>query len=748
MVLVLEDLHWADPSTVDLVRHLSHRAARAKLLIIATYRIDEATGGRSPINHVVADLEAQGLCDTIELSRLDEDSIREYLKRRFKLGKDLPSLASLLFKATEGHPLFLVSLVQLFVQRGDIRQVGDEWRFNTPTDRLQIAIPRTVAAVIRRKLAALDDTNRRMLQYASVEGLEFSTAVLASLLGTDPILLEERLDVVTKSPRLISALGAERFPDGTWGTRYQFVHSVYQNVVYGELTPSRKADLHRQVGERLRRLNAERTTGIAAAQLARHFKEGRDSNSAFEDHLQAGDHSMTVSAAREAETHYAQAIALANVEGTAVESRALAIALWKRAITRGFLGSAAGAMTDFSEALIVASKTGDRDLMFDIRVGMVYAHAVAEQIDAALSAAANLEQDVEPPPGGVKRLRYLLAHSQLQIACGDLDKAASEADSAVALGRDLGESLRLWLSLTIRAKVGFYRAEYNTALDDLREACSEDGARVRRLADPRPGNIHLHRTVFLGRVLGDLGNISEALSSLQSGLEIASADGYSYWIPHFLNAIGGLYCEIGAIDAALQHDGETAADAVNQTNETRIESRLNLITAYVRVRRLDRAASLLAEADTLTSATAWNYWLWRMRFILTAAEYALTRGASAQAAELAQEGNVLARRHGLWKYVVLAERLLAEAATAAGDLSSARAHVQHAADILTVHPVPIVAWRVHATAARIHWQSGRPADAAKDRDRAQGEVRQLSELIHEDRLKSTFLESSAGWFSL
>jgi tetratricopeptide (TPR) repeat protein len=740
VVLILEDLHWADPSTVELLRHLAYRAARAGLLIIGTCRTDEATAAGSLIDQVLAELEARGVCENVELSRLREDGIREYLERRFNLGKVAAPLASVLFKATEGHPLFLVSLVQLFVQRGDLRQVGDVWRLTTPSDRLHLGIPRTVEAVIRRKLATLDDADRRLLQYASVEGQEFSTAVLGPLVGTDPGQLEERLDVLTKGPRLITAAGPERFPDGTWGTRYQFAHAVYQKVVYDELTPSRKANLHRQIGERLTGLYVGGTTGIAA-QLARHFKEGRDWGRAFGYFLQAGDNSMTLSAAGEAEAHYAQAVALANVEGTGVEPRGLAVALWKRATTRGFLGNAEGALTDFRDALIPASKAGDRDLMFDIRVNTIYAHCLGEQIDAALTVAANLEQDVEPPPGGLKRLRYLLAHLQLQIASGDLDRAASEADSAVALALSLGDSARLWHSLTVRAQVGYYWAEYTSAEKDLREVCSGAAARTPRLADPRLGNVHFHRSVFLGRVLGDLGHISEALAMLHSGLEIARADGYRFWVPRFLNAISTLYGEIGAVDAALQHDGGAAAEMVDQSSETRIEFRLNLITACLRLGRLDGAAGLLAETDTLTRANSWYHWLWRIRFAATAAEDALTRGAFARATELAQEGNALARRYRLWKYVVITERLLAEAAAEEGGWSRAAAHVQQALDVLTVHPVPIVAWKVHATAARVHRYCGRRAEEAAECDRARGEVRQMSERIHEEQLKTAFLES-------
>lgn len=739
MILILEDLHWADPSTLELLPNLAYRASRASLLIIATYRIDEAAAAGSSINQLMAELEARGACEIVELSRLDEESIHEYLERRFKLAEGVGALASLLFNATEGHPLFVVSLVQLFVQRGDLRQTGDVWGLAVPASRLQLAIPRTVEAVIRRKLSTLDQSDRRLLQYASVEGQEFSTAVLSTLTGTDPILLEERLDVVVKRPRLITAVGPEQFPDGTWATRYQFAHALYQNVVYEELTPGRRANLHKQVGERLAQLNAGRT-GAMAAQLARHFKEGRDWHNAFEYYVQAGDNSMTLSAAREAEAHYTRAIELANFDRTRFDSRPLAIALRKRATTRGFLGNAELALTDYREALMVASQAGERELMFELRLDTIYAHALAGQIDAALATAANLEQDVEPSDG-LKRLRYLLAHSQMQIAAGNLNAAATEADCAVALAQSLGERVRHWHSLTVRAQVGYYRAQYTSALKDLHEVSTSTAASLRGLADPRPANIHFHGTAFLGRILGDLGRISEALATLQSGLEIARTDGSRYWIPRFANAIDTLLGEVGAVDGALQDDGEVADETVDQTNETLIESLLNSIRGYVRLRRLDRAADLLAEADTLTRTTAWYHWLWRTRFAATSAEDALVRGAPARATDFAQQSNTLARAHDLWKDVVIAERLLADAAAAGRDWPRARAHVQRAEDILTVHPVPILAWRVHATAARISWRSGRHDEAATARDRALDEIRQLSERIHDEKLRTTFLES-------
>jgi tetratricopeptide (TPR) repeat protein len=739
VIVVVEDLHWSDPSTIELLQHLAHRATRAALLIVATYRTGDASAVGPRLDQIASELEARRMCQTLELGRFEEHSLQEYLKRRFNLRDELPALASFLFNATEGNPLFVVSLVQLLVERGDLQEVDGAWCLNKPCERLQLVIPRTIQAVIRRKFDAIEDDDRRLLQYASVVGREFSSAVLSDLLGADTVLVEDRLDMLAGRLRLIAPISPERIAGGVWATRYQFAHALYQSAIYDQLSPSRKADIHSQVGKRLARLNAGKTDEIAA-QLARHFMEGRDWNTAFNYFLQAGDNAMTLSAAREAEMHYAQAVELASVEGSRVEPQGRAIALWKRGTTRGFLGSAEGALTDYRDALAAASVAGDRGLMFDIRLGTVYAHSLAEDIDAASAAAATLEQDVEPPPGGLKRLRYLLAHLQLHAAKGDLDEAANEANIAVKLAQSLTDAVRLSHAATLRGMVEYFRANYDTALQDLREVGREPTCR-RRLADPRPANVRFHSSVYLGRVLGDLGNISGALATLHSGLESARSDGYLYWIPRLLNAIIEFHCDIEVVDSAQLPTGWSDAQTDEQANETRIESRVNRAAAWLQLGDLSRARDLLTEADALTSVNTWYYWRWRTRFTLVAAEEALRRGAYARATALAEEGNALARRHCCWKQVVCAERLLAESAGSEGQWRTADGHVEEALGVLRRHAVPIIAWKVHATAARVWRESGRHTDAATQREQARGAVIALSQLIHQEKLQTAFLES-------
>jgi tetratricopeptide (TPR) repeat protein len=251
----------------------------------------------------------------------------------------------------------------------------------------------------------------------------------------------------------------------------------------------------------------------------------------------------------------------------------------------------------------------------------------------------------------------------------------------------------------------------------------------------------LSGTLYLGLTLGHLGYVSEALATLQSGLDIARADGYEYWFPWLLSAIGWLYGEIDALDAALQHAEDAAAEAGGEDTETQVESRLTLASACLRLGRVDRAASLLEETHTLTRQNFAFAWLCRIHYATAAAEEAQARGALRHATELAQESNALSRRYGVWKHVVIAERLLAETFAAQGDWPQAGAHIQHAIDILTEHPIPIVAWKVHAIAARIHRHRGLEAEAAAALGQARDESRQLSDRIQDESLRATFLDS-------
>ena len=124
----------------------------------------------------------------------------------------------LIHRKTEGQPLFATSLIQFLVERGDIARVGDHWMLTRLLSELDLEAPVNVRKMIRKKLEALEPEDRRAMEYASIQGEEFTSAVLAGLLDVDDLALEERLDRLDKDHRLIQTMGEDELPDGTFTT--------------------------------------------------------------------------------------------------------------------------------------------------------------------------------------------------------------------------------------------------------------------------------------------------------------------------------------------------------------------------------------------------------------------------------------------------------------------------------------------------------------------------------------------------
>ena len=250
-LLLLEDLHWADPSSVDLLRHICQRISGQRVLIVGTFRPADLERGNHPLKNYKREMQAHKLCEEIALGLLTPEHIAGYLDARFAPNDFSRELATLIERKTEGHPLFAASLVQFLAERGDIAKTNAHWTLGRELSEMDLEAPESVRGMIRKKIEALEEEDRRALQYASIEGEEFTSTVLAKLLGVDDLALEERLDRLDRVHRLIETLGEEELPDGALGMRYRFAHALYQNVLYGDLVSKRRILLHRQAGEQL-----------------------------------------------------------------------------------------------------------------------------------------------------------------------------------------------------------------------------------------------------------------------------------------------------------------------------------------------------------------------------------------------------------------------------------------------------------------------------------------------------------------
>lgn len=258
LVLVLEDLHWSDPSTLDLLSSLARRRERARLLVVATYRPTDVSHGAHPLAVVKRELQVHDLCTEISLRALDADEVSEVLAARLPEALHSPQLGLSIHAATEGNPLFVVNLADWWVEHGAPGQGFG-------------GVPDSLRQMVERQLDRLPSETRRVLEAASVIGAAFSSAGVAAALEDSEEPLDATCDELAGRELFLRARAGE----AAAGAGYEFVHAIYRQVLYDQIPPARRVRLHLRIGEWLESVYGA-LAPEHAAELALHFEQGRE----------------------------------------------------------------------------------------------------------------------------------------------------------------------------------------------------------------------------------------------------------------------------------------------------------------------------------------------------------------------------------------------------------------------------------------------------------------------------------------
>ena len=275
LLLVLDDLQWADSSTVDLISALARRRALGKLMLIGMYRSIDVTLAEHPLKGVKRDLLIHNLCREIALEPLRETDVAEYLAIGSAEPSALVGLAGLIYRHTEGNPLFMVAALDHMRGRRLIALENGGWQIKVPLEKIDLEAPDSLRQMIELQIERLSDEEQRVLEAASVTGGLFTTAVRAAAANVDEDSFEDSCESLTRRHQIVRSADPQEFPDGTISRRYEFVHALYRDVLYRRQPPGRRAKTHLHVGERLEALYAQRP-GEVAPELAQHFEQGGD----------------------------------------------------------------------------------------------------------------------------------------------------------------------------------------------------------------------------------------------------------------------------------------------------------------------------------------------------------------------------------------------------------------------------------------------------------------------------------------
>jgi tetratricopeptide (TPR) repeat protein len=737
LLLLLEDLQWADAPSIDALRFLGGHIRRQRILVVGTLRPGDLEVRDHPLRSCRLDLLTQPHCHEMALGVLGRGQVAEYLDARFPGHQFPPELAAFVHERTDGHPLFIVSFVELLCARDAIAEEDGVWGLRKPISESDHDVPHNLRDMIRRKVEMLAEPERTALQGASVLGREFPSTVLASLLDVDELSLEERLHRLERAHRVIDAVDEEDLPDGALATRYRFTHGFCQEVVYEDLGSKRRTTLHQRAGQALRRHHGAQAARIAPA-LALHFERGRDFAGAVAALVQAGENAAGWYAYGEALEHFDHALALADrlPPGEQASSRAQLHRL--RGLALYALGRFAESARELTRVLDAARGAGDAvlecaalshlcdALYFDQRL-----EEMAVRAHEAVGAAARADSPA-------LQVEALLQVARVLQAEGRPAECAPLFDDAVAAARRLGHERALLTALAYRGLLRYWQADYLDAERTFTEAMDL----AERLGD---GFVAFASRMHVGLARVNLGRFAEAQGIFDETIEMAVRNGERLWRPRLVSHLGFIRRELKDFPRARAHDEESLrlARQHETTMAAETEALLSLCLDYERDGRRDEARRIIEELDRIRTAStgAWFGWLHELRFESLLSEYELLCGNLSQARTHAQALQRVATELGARVYVAAAHRLQALAALEEGDLGSARRLAEAARDELAGHALPLESWKALATLGRVLARAGDQAAATDAYRQSAAYVREMAGRVDDDALRATFLES-------
>ena len=303
LLLMLDDLHWADEGTLALLSYLAPLVQKLPILIIGTYRDFELRAG-GPLARTIDNLHRHHLLERITLGGLPQKAVADML--RALSGREPPeAVVSLFYFDTEGNPFFVEELFRHLVEQGKL--IDSAGNFRHDLNPSEVDVPQNVRLAIGRRLAKLNDNTQRALATAALIGHSFTFGLLEAATGLDPDPLLDQVEEAEEAGLILSALD---YPEA----RFQFSHELVRRAVLGDLSAPRRQRLHLQIADALERIHAE-ALEERAIELVHHLTEAgsaADDSRTLRFLMMAVKRELEQSASESAARHTQSALALLN----------------------------------------------------------------------------------------------------------------------------------------------------------------------------------------------------------------------------------------------------------------------------------------------------------------------------------------------------------------------------------------------------------------------------------------------------
>jgi class 3 adenylate cyclase/DNA-binding CsgD family transcriptional regulator len=529
LVVVVEDLHWADRSTRDLLAFLTRNLRRERVLLVVTYRNDEP--GQQRLGPYLAELDRAGRVERIELSRLDQVQTGAQLVGILRAAP-AAELVDAVFARSEGNPFFTEELLAV------VRAGAGE-------------LPATLRDLLRGRVQALPEPAQHMLEVVAVASRRVPHRLLASVAGLDDRQLDGALRAAVASQLLVTTPGE----DG-----YDVRHALLREVIDADLLPGERARLHIALAHALADLlrSDELDWPASAAEVAVHWDRAHNRANALEWSVRAGVEADKMHAYAEAFHHYGRALKLwGQVSDAEVRAGRDHVEVLQRA------AEAVSISGDNEQALdLIDRALHEVDPRVEpARAGLLHERRgtylmITRDIAFKFEALREALRLVPADPPSTERARLLISFAETLVVAARNEEARATSEEAVAIARQLNAEPELGYALCV---VGWSQAAFGAFEDgiaSLREAC--------RLAEKYPDPNRVARAYgWLGEVLMQAGRLEDAVEASLSGRALMKRLGLAgYWHDNYLlmNAAEALF-KLGRWDEADRLATQALAEA-------------------------------------------------------------------------------------------------------------------------------------------------------------------------------------------
>jgi class 3 adenylate cyclase/tetratricopeptide (TPR) repeat protein len=732
LALVCEDLHWADPTSIEVLQQVLGLTDQAAILFIFVFRPRRASGcwqirelAARDYPHRHTDVWLQPLSpsqsEALVQHLLQAEAVPAGFRRR-------------ILSVAEGNPFYVEEILRGLINQGVVIADGPGGTWRVTEGMAKVELPTTLQGALLARIDRLNEAARRVLQIAAVIGRIFLYRILETIAAAEPVTgegraLDEQLITLQREQMIRERA---RIPE----LEYIFKHELTREAAYNGLLRKERRAFHRLVAEALEEMFPDRAEEHVEL-LAHHWRQAGDRDKALAYLIRAGDRARRQGACVEAVDAYTEALKLVEASTRPDRENLRAELLERRGQSYVTVQNMGAAREDFYRLLAWSRQAGARRREAQALVNLIQPLLIGHQLDEATDRAEEAYAIATELEDNLLVARSTGALGSALCVRGELDQARRYLQSALAAGRLTGAggglSEALFYSMMERNWVGDFRSVLTLA--------DEAWVLAEKAGDPNSACGALFCTALAQCGLGDY---ELALDTLGRASEIADSAGLVSAPAELLNTCGWVYQEIYNLDRSAELNAKCVQEARDLGEiETEANALVNLGVDHLWLQELEEAKGCFEAAEALLEKQFGGFrWRWRTRLLAAWGELYLARGSAHRALEYAEQCLQLAVKTSARKNQVKGWRLQGEALAALDRVEEGVAVLLKAANLADEVENPPLTWKSHFALGRALSRLERLSEARIHYEQAAATIERTAAGLKDLSLRETFL--SAG----